>query len=129
MVREYIFTRFYTHLGEQRAGYLRSYAPVCRACTTVEERRECQDGADGFIDRSRDCPGCGRRMRIASLNVTACSENCRRRALRRRYRMKQLDCVVCHKPFSSARSDAVYCSNVCRQRHHRQVHAEPARNR
>jgi hypothetical protein len=44
-----------------------------------------------------------------------CSDACYERARRLRHRFKNLLCQTCDTEFVSARVDASYCSNACRQ--------------
>jgi predicted nucleic acid-binding Zn ribbon protein len=89
------------------------------------------------------CAGCGRAMRRwhppewrreLSQNQRVCCDDCRRCMLnararaRRRVRHEPMNCAVCGRPFTPKRSDAVTCSNTCRQSLHRQRH-QPAKKR
>lgn len=71
------------------------------------------------------CPGCGRTMRqpVKWRTGRFCSTQCEQRARRaqeRSIRRRTCPDVTCRKPLpSSARADAVYCSNACRQRCYR----------
>jgi hypothetical protein len=48
------------------------------------------------------------------------AERLRRDAERRRIVRVEAVCSECHKPFVPTRSDALFCSNKCRQASHRQ---------
>jgi hypothetical protein len=48
------------------------------------------------------------------------AERLRRNAERRRIVREEEICSQCYKPFVPARRDALFCSNRCRQAHHRE---------
>jgi predicted nucleic acid-binding Zn ribbon protein len=65
--------------------------------------------------------------RVCCDDCRRCMLNARARA-RRRVRHEPMNCAVCGRPFTPKRSDAVTCSNTCRQSLHRQRH-QPAKKR
>ena len=77
------------------------------------------------------CLNCERPIRVYgnSLNARTCCADCQRAVrnernnLRRRVQHKPMTCSECGRSFLPKRSDAVTCSNACRQKFHRQRHA------
>ena len=92
--------------------------PICKRC---------HDPEDDF--REATCEGCGRTVfrtfwtRRPGARV-ACSQSCRRKlhaALRRaKSGRREKTCTVCGQSFLAARSDALTCSQACRQKAYRQ---------
>lgn len=106
-------------------NYESKLMPVCKVCLWDEE-----------LEQSRywvTCAGCGRRLstprwrtiKLTSLTGgdhatrTTCNDPGFRRALRKRRRPKNYRCT-CGTIFSSARTDAWFCSCGCRQAAYRQ---------
>jgi hypothetical protein len=119
-------------LGSRRNSQL-VRAPVCLVCTLTALKpwpfkwhrdHPTYDGADWSRTR---CRGCGRPLRIhgRSYAAQACCEVCRRQdrnhrnAVRRRVEHAPVICIECREPFVPKRTDAVTCSNRCRQAQHR----------
>jgi hypothetical protein len=77
---------------------------LCRNCYVLDLRQ-----------RQRSCVECG----ATGTYARGLCQNCYMRDLRRQRRMKHRACVVCGVSFLSARRDALYCSQSCRQEVHR----------
>lgn len=100
---------------------------VCRGCfmRDFHQRRSASAAADKqrpfetptFIDGSegRLCVEC----REPGIYALGRCLSCYMRDRRRRNRMKLGTCAVCGTSFQSARRDALYCSEGCRQKAHR----------
>ena len=98
---------FYAHWGHH--GLL---TPLCGQCASPEEL--------AYAHATGECPGCGIAMCFSPRDAyatrwVACSTRCYQRAWRRSRRVKQRTCEVCQTTFSTARTDARFCSGVCRQ--------------
>jgi hypothetical protein len=119
------------NIGSHRKPQL-SRVPVCLLCTlTVMKPLMDHDHPHflyGRFIRAR-CLNCGRPLRLNPqlwYGARVCCSNCgrlarnKRNAERRRVEHQPIKCAVCRKPFVPTRSDAVTCSNTCRQAQHRQ---------
>lgn len=111
------------------------YAPSCLICTLTDmEPRFWSDpdhpdyGTETCIRRR--CLNCGRPLRLYSrrqlpLTMQTCCGDCqramknKRNKLRRRVKHEPITCIQCGRSFLPKRSDALTCSNACRQQHHR----------
>lgn len=90
---------------------------------------ECVDDDTRAVAEYRKCKTCGRRVYETLPAVwnmhAACSEQCRRRIQtdqRRREReadRAKLKCMECGTDFTASRSDAMFCSNACKQADYR----------
>ena len=100
--------------------------PVCGECVGDHTRAAA---------KYRKCETCGRRVYEVRwhgwASHTACSEQCRRRIQtdqRRRERESErakMPCMKCGTDFTAGRSDAMFCSNKCKQADYRyRVQAE-----
>jgi hypothetical protein len=88
---------------------------VCEQCATQKEL----DGAKTQVI----CPGCSRTLFVPyqwkAHRRRYCCEACGKRARRKVRRLKTHLCSVCKIEFRSARRDARFCSNACRQSRYR----------
>ncbi len=72
------------------------------------------------------CEGCGSTFYTTVPTKKYCNERCcclgfwRRKREKRLEKRKDMVCKTCGKAFTPKRSDAVYCSNACRQKAYRQ---------
>ena len=72
------------------------------------------------------CGGCAKIFYTEVPTKKYCSERCcylgfwRHKREKRLEKRKDMVCKTCGKTFTPKRSDAVYCSNVCRQKAYRQ---------
>jgi ribosomal protein S27E len=84
---------------------------VCEQCATQQEL----DAAKTQVI----CPGCSRTLFVPyqwnGHRRRYCCEACGKRARRKANRMKTHLCPVCKVEFQSARRDARFCSDACRQ--------------
>ena len=84
------------------------WVAVCRDCMSPDEAAETRT--------KMTCPGCGLTLSIPEeYEIKACSSACAQRAVRKLRRPKQHFCEVCKVEFTSARRDARFCSDACRQ--------------
>src|SRR5262249_25673172 len=106
--------------------------PICLLCTLDEIcspwwRTKAGDYETPRWHRTR-CLNCSRSIRIYgySLNARTCCEDCRRAVrlernkIRRRVGPRERQCARCGELFISKRTDALTCSNKCRQALHRE---------
>lgn len=103
-----------------RGSWSRRIVPVCGECVGDHTRA---------VAEYRKCKTCGRRVYETWPAVwnkhAACSEQCRRRIQtddRRRERESaraKMPCVKCGTDFTAGRSDAMFCSNACKQADYR----------
>jgi hypothetical protein len=121
--------------------------PICIHCSLTSEdgsvywRKRCL--MEEITHRGR-CLGCARPMRLRlrgrwhrlrKLTDRTCCDDCRRTAVRHydreRHRVKHepRPCAACGNEFTPKRSDAITCSNRCRQRAFRQRVVAPAATR
>jgi hypothetical protein len=72
------------------------------------------------------CARCGNRpwAMYGREYIHFCSPACEWRQRRARNRIKQRECSVCGKLFTTTRVDAKFCSNACRQKAHRRLSAK-----
>ena len=121
------------HRGPPRPRQQWLRVPICLLCWLTEIRGAGRWwGWTAGYERLR-CLGCGRPMRVKGpetyhrryelfINERCCCDDCLRKVtnerarLRRRVIHKDTTCEVCGKTFTPKRSDAVTCSNKCRQR-------------
>jgi hypothetical protein len=113
MVRETIAWSFYTTFVLTQPERV----AVCSGCVSAAEM------AAATI--TSVCAGCGHRLiypaeRRLRMPQT-CSPACAQRVRRQLHRPKRLTCQICRKSFTSARRDARFCSNACRQWHYRRA--------
>src|SRR6266536_257970 len=84
---------------------------VCKQCATPKEL----NGAETQVT----CPGCLRTFFVPyqwkAYRRRYCCDACGQRARRKAARMKTHRCPACKTEFRSARRDARFCSNACRQ--------------
>lgn len=72
------------------------------------------------------CEGCGKIFYTAVPIKKYCNERCcylgfwKHKREKRLEKRKDMVCKTCGKTFTPKRSDAVYCSNACRQKAYRQ---------
>ena len=90
---------------------------VCMDCF-----KECDAGSRSPFERfKRNCRGCDAPMLTPIYKRfcwQVCSARCYQRAHRKRKRALKR-CTICRGLFETARRDALYCSNPCRQRAYR----------
>ncbi len=101
---------------------------VCRACfmRDYHQRRLASVAADNqkapetptFVDGSESRRLCVECQEPGIYALGRCL-SCYMRDRRRRNRMKLGTCTICGASFQSARRDALYCSEGCRQKAHR----------
>jgi hypothetical protein len=88
---------------------------VCEQCATQSELK--------FATTLLSCPGCSRTLLVPQRwnahRRQYCCEACGKRARRKASRKKAHICAVCKTEFRSARRDARFCSNACRQSDYR----------
>jgi predicted nucleic acid-binding Zn ribbon protein len=123
--------------------------PICLTCWLMQMQLDIRARFGATRDELRwldglarfRCAGCGRAMRRwlwdrsrrHSDGQRVCCDDCRRSMLnararaRRRVRHESMNCAVCGRSFTPTRSDAVTCSNTCRQKLHRQRHSRGQR--
>jgi hypothetical protein len=70
------------------------------------------------------CLECGK-ANVINGCLGFCSR-CYARDLRRRKRIKTKKCICCGRAFDTPRRDALYCSNICRQKRYRDRQSIPA---
>jgi hypothetical protein len=118
---------------EGRFGRTWMAAVVCAACYaetftsfdgryTYRRHRLAGWHSRWAITGAWSCKGCGRQVHAHSHRVaTYCTESCKRAAANQRRRVESAARTCpCGRSFTASRSDAVYCSNACRQRAYRQ---------
>jgi hypothetical protein len=96
--------------GEHCFVYDYKWTPVCGQCLLPSEAE-----SHRLKDHRCICEGCGLELLVTNNSVKVCSRACAQRASRKSKREKQNRCERCQKTFTSARRDARYCSNACRQ--------------
>ena len=100
---------------------------ICAECSKTHPSWKYQEqGEDWCRDRRiiRPCRGCGLMLSITADCLISrreyCSTGCSQRSRRAMMRIKKRNCEICNLEFKAARKDARFCSDVCRQKHHRQ---------
>jgi hypothetical protein len=118
-------------------GEYRRLLPHCESCGR-EQWEDVSDDDRRYFSRyqlrEETRPyegGCGREVTNTTYAsrrwVTACSERCSAKALRRmRREHRRATCETCGETFTPTRSDSRYCSPACRQKAYRERKSEGA---